>query len=704
MVIALRTATKLLAFPAFLILTGGIVHPAFGTETPGAPFCDPELPSLTANAAISVMAAPFMPMLFFYGGVTTLLVGFFLWRPRQRRQREQKQQRQAALEQQLATARQEAVLADRRYRQVLDYAGDALFFIDPRDGHLLEANGGAEELLGYTTEQIRSLSLAVLFPGNHKRRYLRLIKKVLKDGYGEEGHLIFRRRDGREFVGAVHARLGVLGTDEVVHGVLRDVSHIKKTAQELGQKNKDLQLVNRIAYQGTANRNLQQMLGSVLEEVMGHLEADGGGVYLVRHAEETLDLVATRNVTDEDMKGLRRIRPGQGMAGRVASSGQPRSSVDLSKDHRLKTVTVRNSGWRGFQAVPLISNERNVGVLFLYSHKQRLFSRDEVRLLLAIGRQVGTAVEGGQLFDALNWQHRLTQASNRELEHSRQQLRDQLATLEENNRTLERVDSMKNRFLCLASHELRTPLTYVLSGSEYLMEQIEDRLIPEEFRLLQAIHQGGTRLNEIVGNLLEVARLESQSLHLTRQAIELAPILSQLNSEFHPIAMERELELQIDPPERPLSLYGDPLHLHKTFSRLLENAIKFTEGGGRITVTAATCSPDDVLALRPSLEAFSPSFFAKAPRGPFTQITVSDTGIGIDPEERHLIFDKFYEGGDVSGHFTSNSSFCGKGVGLGLTLVKGMVEAHGGMVWVDDSPTGVGSSFNVLLPMEEPHA
>ena len=85
-------------------------------------------------------------------------------------------------------------------------------------------------------------------------------------------------------------------------------------------------------------------------------------------------------------------------------------------------------------------------------------------------------------------------------------------------------------------------------------------------------------------------------------------------------------------------------------------------------------------------------------------MTISDTGIGIEPEERHLIFDKFYEGGDVSRHFTSNSSFGGKGVGLGLTLVRGMVEAHGGMVWVDDSPTGAGSSFNVLLPMEETHA
>lgn len=702
MVTVSRTMTILLVIQVFLILSGGAVRPALARDAPSTSLDDPKLPSSTADATMSASVGSAAPMLFFSGGAT-LLTGFFLWGRRRKYQQEQVLEREASLERKLAAAEREAALADQRYRQVLDYAGDALFFIDPGDGHLIDANRGAEELLGYSAEQIRSLSLAALFPRNHHRRYLRLVKKVLRDGYGEEGHLLFRHRDGREFIGAVHARLGVLGTDEIVHGVLRDVSHIKKTEQELRQKNKDLHLVNRIAYQGTASRDLRQMLDGVLAELVDHLEATGGGIYLVRNAEETLDLVASRNIEDEILEELRRIRPGQGLAGRVASSGQPRSSVDLRKDRRLKTETVRKSGWCGFQAVPLISNERNVGVLFVYSHRQRLFSREEVRLLLAIGRQVGTAVEGGQLFDALDWQHRLTRASNRELERSREQLRHHLGKLEESNRTLERVDRMKNQFLALASHELRTPLTYVLSGSEHLIEQLEGRITADELRFLRAIHQGGTRLNDIVKNLLEVAKLESQSLYLAQERLDLVPILTQLDGEFRPTAEKRGLELQMEPPAKPMLLYGDSIHLHKTFRRLLENAIKFTDSGGRIRVTAASRSTQDVLALQPSLETFSPSFFANSPRGPYTQVTVSDTGIGIDPDERHLIFDKFYEGGDVAGHFTSNSSFGGKGVGLGLTLVKGMIEAHGGMVWVDNSAAGRGSDFHVLLPMEDRH-
>lgn len=693
----LRTMTIGLAIPALLVLSAASVAAAAAQES--SALHSPHIPrNPTLRNSTALLASPSSPMLLLSGGAA-LMTGFFLWGRQRSNHRRQVRERENELARRLANAERQWALAETRYRQVLNYAGDALFFIDPRTGQLIDANRGAEDLLGYSAEQIRSLSLAVLFPRNHQRRYLRLVKKVLRDGYGEESRLLFRCRHGREFTGAVHARLGVLGTEEVVHGVLRDVSRINRTEQELRQKNKDLQLVNRIAYKGAASRDLSQMLDDVLAEVVSHLETDGGGLYLVRHAEETLDLVAHRGIENDMLDELRRIRPGQGLAGRVASSGQPRSSVDLGRDRRLKTESIRTAGWRGFQAVPLISNDRNAGVLFLYNFKRRIFGREEVRLLLAIGRQIGTAVESGQLFEALNWQHRLTQASNRELERSREQLREHLKKLEESNRTLERLDQMKNQFLTLASHELRTPLTYVLSGSEHLLEQLRGRLDTDEMRFLEAIHEGGNRLNMIVKNLLEVAQLESQSLYLAKEPLDLRPILAQLEDEFRPTAELRGLELRLDPPPEPLTLQGDPIHLHKTFQRLLENAVKFTDGGGRVTVSATTRAPREVLALRPSVEAFSPAFFARKPSGPFAQVTVSDTGIGIDPDERHLVFDKFYESGDVTGHFTSSSRFGGKGVGLGLTLVKGMIEAHGGVVWVDSSENG-GSDFHVLLPME----
>jgi hypothetical protein len=166
--------------------------------------------------------------------------------------------------------------------------------------------------------------------------------------------------------------------------------------------------------------------------------------------------------------------------------------------------------------------------------------------------------------------------------------------------------------------------------------------------------------------------------------------------------MERELTFTIGEFPETLHFFGDPDHLRKVVFRLVENAVKFTPRGGGIEIEAVRRTAAEVLAMEPALSPFSPSFFQKSISDPFLQLTVSDTGIGINPEEQIRIFDKFYEVGDFESHFTSHSSFGGKGVGLGLTLVRGMVEAHGGMVWVESQGTATsegGSSFHLLLPL-----
>lgn len=607
-----------------------------------------------------------------------------------------------ALKAELQLTRQALELSHRRHRLLLDHAGDAIFLIDPKDGAMLEINRGAEELLGYSAREIGALSLGALFPGHNRRRYLRLVRKVLREGYGEEGSLIFRRRSGAQFIGAVHARLGRLGSEQIVHGVVRDVSSIKQTEQELRRKNRDLLLINRIVHRAGESRDLQEMLGGVLAELTENFEADGGGVYLLRHGGTILDLVVHRGVEEPVLEELRRLTPGQGLAGRVAASGQPRSAADLQIDRRLQSPAVRTAGWRGFQAVPLSTGERTVGVLFIFSRRIRLFTREELKLLLAIGKQVGTAVAEAELFDALQWQVRLTRASNRELENSRRELKSHLGRLEEVNRSLERLDRMKSRFLGLASHELRTPLTYVLSGAEYLLGTLGGHLPPEGRQVLEAIHVGGKRLNEIVDDLLEMARLESQSLYLAREKVDLAALIGEVGSHFQPILQERGLALSLGGMPTAEELLGDYHHLRRTFHRLLENAVKFTPQGGGIEIAGARRSPSEVASMQPALSPFAPAFFASPPRVPFLQVTVRDTGIGIEPEEQVRIFDKFYEVGDIASHFTSQTRFGGKGVGLGLTLVKGVVEAHGGLVWVESPGTpggGGGSAFHVLLPL-----
>ena len=605
------------------------------------------------------------------------------------------------LEAENAELRKASEMSRRRYRQLLNNAGDALFFIDPDDGTLRELNRQAEDLLGYTADEIRTLSPAVLFPGPQKRRYLRLVRNVQRNGYAESQDLLFRRKDGSFFAGAVHARYGLLGDSYVVHGVLRDVTDRKRIEQELRQRNRDLTLLNEIAHWTAASPNRGDMAREVLQRLRDCFVADGGGVYLTAEGGKRLHLESHLGIGEDLGATLKEISTGEGLIGRAVASGRPTASVDLQRDRRLRFTEVRKAGWRGFQAVPLTVNERILGVFFLFHRDKWIYRREEVNLLVAVGKQLGTGIEGINLFEALQWQNRLTQVSNRELEHSRQQLHQNLERMAETNRALERLERMKSHFLALASHELRTPLTYVLSGSEFLQSQCTDRLRADEQTALAAVIQGGRRLDGIVHDLLEVARIESESLYLARETIDLEQLFRELVLEFEEHSRQRELRLELGTFPPGCRLLGDRHHLRKTFGRLLENAVKFTPAGGWIETSGLLQTETEVLAQKSQLQPFAPNFFQTPPAGPMIKVSIRDTGVGIDPEEQLHIFDKFYEIGDIASHFTSSDRFGGKGVGLGLALVKGMIEAHGGMVWVESpgtAPTNAGSTFHALLP------
>jgi PAS domain S-box-containing protein len=651
-----------------------------------------------APAAALLPSAWFTPLLL----LCAAAVGILGWRQRCHEECRQRLQGTCSeLTWHLERTQEACELATRRYHHLLDHAGDAFFFIDPANGALQEVNQQAQDLLGYRADEIHNLSLGVLFPGQQRRRFLRLVHTVRRQGYGETDDLLFRRKDGRLFIGAVHARLGRLGEQEVVHGVLRDVSERKRIEQELRQRNRDLTLLNEIGILATNSDDLRGMLAAILQLLVDNFAAAGGGIYLARESGTRLRLEAQSGLTPPVLDLLGEISSDAGVVGRVMASGLPKASADLQRDRRVHFEVVRKAGWRSFQAVPLAVNDQTVGVFFLFTEKTHLYSRDQVSLLQAVGRQLGTAVHGANLFEALQWQNRLTQASNRELELSRQKLRGTLGRVTEGKRALEHLERMKSQFLALASHELRTPLTYILSGSELLAERLAPVLDADAKTALSAVRQGGQRLNDVVRDLLEVARIESQDLYLSRESIDPRDLLALLGEEFRGRLAERQLQLAVSEFPATVHLYGDPHHLRKTFGRLLENAVKFTPTGGHIEISGALQSREQIQLRQEQLRPFSPRFFSNPPPGSLLQVSIRDTGVGIDPDEQLRIFDKFYEVGEVAGHFTSTSRFGGKGVGLGLALVKGVIEAHGGMVWVESPGTADnrgGSAFHLLLP------
>ncbi len=586
-----------------------------------------------------------------------------------------------------------------RDQQLIQNSGEALFIFDQEEGSLLEINRQAENLLGYTQGSVVHLTFKVLFSREHRKRILRMISAAVKQGEAEANEIKFRRKDGSQFIGEIKIKTGRMQKRKVIYGSFRDVTQTTNLQLELQRHNRHLTLLNEISHRVAEGHDLPHTLEIILDEVIKSLTISGGGIFLLEQGGTEMKLALHRNIPDNVVEELGQMRPGIGLAGKVVSTGRPRLSTNLQNDHRRISSAVFADHWRAFLAVPFIAEEETLGVLFIFDRGSRVFGREDVRLIQAIGRQLGPLLKNAELFNELQWQHRLNFASLRELERSRSTLRDNLEQLEQHHRTLQSLNQMKSSFLSLASHELRTPLTTILSGAEFLQSQTEGMLGENEKRALAVIMRGSLRLNHIVDDLLETARLEAKTLYMAQEAFNPLPMINEILTEARPNCEMRKLHLELQEFPDDAMIRGDVHHLKRALGRLMENAMKFTPEGGWVQITGRTLPQEEVSALTEKLRAFSESFFNGALAEDYLQISISDSGIGLDQEDQVRIFDKFHEVGDISGHSTSQARFGGKGVGLGLALAKGIIETHAGLVWVESAGLSQGCCFSAFLPL-----
>jgi signal transduction histidine kinase len=226
------------------------------------------------------------------------------------------------------------------------------------------------------------------------------------------------------------------------------------------------------------------------------------------------------------------------------------------------------------------------------------------------------------------------------------------------------ADRLKSEFFALVSHELRTPLTSILGYLELVLEEPES-LDEETSHFLGIVQRNGRRLLRLVDDLLFVAHVEAGEIALDPGTVELTSVVAEALEAAKPRAADKGIALRLDVQRVPASP-GDAGRLGQTVDNLISNALKFTDAGGRV----------DVKLMRDGDEAV---------------IAVRDTGMGIPAEEQSRLFDRFFRSERAAAQAVP-------GVGLGLTIVKAIVEGHGGRVEVD-SEVGVGTTFKVRLPL-----
>ncbi len=328
--------------------------------------------------------------------------------------------------------------------------------------------------------------------------------------------------------------------------------------------------------------------------------------------------------------------------------------------------------------VPIRDKDSLVG-MFAFGRKEsgEPYSNQDLDVLMTVANQTTVVLQNARLVSDL----RTANTSITELN----------AELTESNRRLEKLDKAKTDFIEIASHELRTPLTQVRGYSDILADMVQQGgfVAAHMNQISQGITRASVRLEQIISAMLDVSRIDAQALDIRTAAISVAAAVKMAVDNYKDAIRDRKMNVQVTELDSLPPVQGDLQRLCQAFGNLVGNAIKFTPDGGNIVISGRT------------LEDNSNGHTQR-----FVEVMFADTGIGIDVADQGLIFEKFYRVGAVELHSTGTTKFKGAGPGLGLPIAKGVIQAHGGKIWVEspghDELRMPGSTFHIVLPVARP--
>ena len=395
---------------------------------------------------------------------------------------------------------------------------------------------------------------------------------------------------------------------------------------------------------------LRRVLELSMEAITDALDAEAGSIFLLDEERDELEIHVPTGAAGEALRGIR-IPRGHGLVGWVVDNGQPLLIEDAAKDPRFSGNIDDETGFttRSVLAVPLKVRGRVIGALEVLNRRGGgIFKRYDVAFMGALANQVAVALENARLYSAL--------------EHAYEEVK--------------RLDEKKSDFIAVAAHELLTPLT-VLSAQVELLEHeagTPDASAADLVSLIEGVRKSMNRMTKLSQDLINMMMVERDQVPVEAAALQLGRVVEQVVRDLGTIARRRRQELMYDmfPSDNELTVYGDERAIKHALNNLLVNAIRFTPDDGTIQVIAA-----DV--------------------GDEVRVTVKDTGIGIPSSEHERVFESMYEVQSSMQHSTGTYEFRSGGLGIGLAITKGIIDAHKGRIWLE-SEEGRGATFTFALP------
>ena len=454
------------------------------------------------------------------------------------------------------------------------------------------------------------------------------------------------------------------------------VEQFHRTNMVLERRTMQMDISRRVGAQITSILDLDELLTAIVYLIHNRFEYYFTGLWLWNDAKDHLRLRISMGQAKEKLPpGFTVPIMANDPIIQVSTMGQPQLLNSSNSEEVPETVTMF-PGIQSVLMVPIQLGNKKVGVLDVRSPDADIFGDDDIAVLQLLGNQMAIAIRNASLYDQVK-------RFNEELES---RVRERTRELEEAYHALALLDQNKSDFIQVVAHELRTPLSVIKGYGEMLHgdKVVQSEEMPR--RLVSGMLNGIKRMHEVVNTMLDIMKIDNQALQLLPDKIALSYVMAVLQEKMAQSLHERQLTLAVQDITTIPNIEADPDLLHKLFHQLLLNAIKYTPDGGDIMIYGRLL---DNNVLETDEE--------------FVEIVIEDTGIGIDPEFHEMIFTKFYQTGKVSLHSSGKTKFKAGGPGLGLAIAQGIVEAHGGRIWVEserhDDDACPGSRFHVILPV-----
>jgi PAS domain S-box-containing protein len=537
----------------------------------------------------------------------------------------------------------------RKYRTLIENSGDMMYAVDFA-GNITFISNNVERILGYKADKLLGKNFLTFVPPDAQSAAAQRLAKQMAGGAQGTFTAEFVASDGRRIPVEINGRNYYENNLPVLNvGLIRDITRRRAMEAQVLRRNRELTALYSVASVLNQSLDMNELLETCLDRLLDAVTVETGGILLL-DAKGEPTLSAGRNFSDDFGLILDELIGDWNEISRVVRQGDVLFYNDLNTIEGIDPALIARSGYKFVVMGPLQSKDRVLGGFVLAGKQNQTFTQDDRELVLSVGKQVGMALQTAELYSALN---------------------QTVEELRKTNDQLAEATRHKSEFLAVMSHELRTPLNAIIGFSELLEDQAFGTLNKKQARYVENIHTSGKHLLALVNDVLDLAKVEAGKMELQLDKISVRELVNEIFMSTGSLAMGKQIALSTPVQQSDVRVLADRGRFKQILYNLVSNAIKFTPDGGHVNVSHRITRQDGFDWL---------------------ELSVTDNGIGIKPEDQSRIFEEFQM-------VDSTLSKRQQGTGLGLALSRRLAELHGGTLTVQ-SEFGAGSTFIFAMPLD----